>query len=88
METTLTVSIPEAGQQLARLVDLVEQGMAKTVVIVRDDKPIVKLVPCEKPGIRIGIAEGKYSIPEPDSKIDEEIAAEFGESYLFSHSRP
>ncbi|HEY1612730.1 MAG TPA: type II toxin-antitoxin system prevent-host-death family antitoxin [Rhizomicrobium sp.] len=60
------VNMLEAKSNLSRLVEAVESGAEKEIVIARNGKPAAKLVPIKQPemGKRIGVAEGKYVIPE------------------------
>jgi len=49
------VNIHQAKTQLARLLDLVEEG--ETVVIARHGKPVAELVCARKTGLPLGIAQ-------------------------------
>ncbi|MGY8526797.1 type II toxin-antitoxin system Phd/YefM family antitoxin [Paracidovorax citrulli] len=49
------VNMHDAKSQLSRLVDAVEKGVEKEVVISRNGKPVARLVPLEPRGaVRIG----------------------------------
>ncbi|MSO76173.1 MAG: type II toxin-antitoxin system prevent-host-death family antitoxin [Alphaproteobacteria bacterium] len=74
-----TVNMLDAKTNLSRLVEAVESGREKEIVIARNGRPAARLVPIETAaaGRRIGIAKGKFVAPEPDSKLDAEIAKRF-----------
>jgi len=65
------VNMLEAKSNLSRLVEAVESGAEKEIIIARNGRPAARLVPVQQPaaGKRIGVAKGKYVIPET---IDEE----------------
>ena len=52
------VALTEAKAQLSELIDLTLEG--EEVVITRHGKPVVKLVPYQKPKLIFGLLEGKY----------------------------
>ncbi len=83
------VNMLEAKTQLSRLVDAVESGREAEVIIARGGKPAARLVamPKRKP-IRLGVAEGKYKIPEPDDALDAEIAEMFERSAMSGPDDP
>ena len=65
------VNMLEAKSNLSRLVEAVESGMEKEIVIARNGRPAAKLVPIRQPAVgkRIGVAKGKFTVPE---NIDEQ----------------
>lgn len=71
------VNIFEAKNTLSRLVDAVESGTVKEVIIARNGKPAARLVAIEKhaQGPRIGVARGKLHIPDPDPAEDAAVTA-------------
>ena len=76
-----TVNMLHAKTHLSQIVEAVESGAEREVIIARNGKPAVKIVPIGKikTGPRLGIAEGKFpaiSQEEWDAD-DEEIAALF-----------
>jgi prevent-host-death family protein len=82
------VNMLEAKTQLSRLVEAVESGAEKEIIIARNGKPAARLVPIEdkaKPRIRLGINEGKYPPMslEDFNALDEEIARLFREGPIF-----
>ena len=56
----------EAKSNLSRLVEAVESGTEKEIIIARNGRPAAKLVPVHQAAVgkRIGVAKGKYIIPE------------------------
>ena len=73
------VNIHKAKTDLSKLVEAVEKGEAAEIIIARNGKPAARLVPPEPPpaGRRIGVAKGKFVVPDPDPELDAEIAALF-----------
>lgn len=68
------VSILEAKSSLSRLVEAVESGAETEIIITRNGHPVARLVAIKahKPGKRIGIAKGKFVVP--DSIDGDEVA--------------
>lgn len=60
------VNMLEAKSNLSRLVDAVESGAEKEIVIARNGRPAAKLVPIAagSGGKRVGIAKGKFVLPD------------------------
>jgi prevent-host-death family protein len=71
-----TVNMLEAKSNLSRLVEAVESGAEKEIVIARNGKPAAKLVPIgrHKRGKRIGAAEGKFVVPDTIDEDNSTIA--------------
>lgn len=80
-----TVNMLEAKTNLSKLVDQVESGAEKEIVIARNGRPAAKLVALgakEKPKLRLGLADGKYapmSIEDLDACNDEIARLFYGE---------
>lgn len=80
------VNMLEAKTQLSRLVDAVESGAEREVIIARNGKPAVRIVPLETRRKRsiLGIAKGRFDYDLSQEEFDadnEEIAKLFyGES--------
>ena len=74
-----TVNMFEAKTQLSKLVEAVETGAEAEIIIARNGRPVARLVPIGPlaTGPRIGIAEGKFKVPDDFDAPDEEIAALF-----------
>jgi prevent-host-death family protein len=74
------VNILEAKTTLSRLVDAVESGAEREIIIARNGKPAARLVPLEAApkGLRIGLLEGKLSLPDDLDADNEAVAQLFG----------
>ncbi len=74
------VNMLEAKTNLSKLVEAVESGSDKEIIIARNGKPAARPVPIEAPKnrVKIGMFEGRFKIPEPDPELDAEIARMFG----------
>lgn len=74
-----TVNMLEAKSSLSRLVEAIEQGTAREVVIARNGRPAAKLVPIESSPAakRIGVAKGKFEVPDDIDAHNDEIARLF-----------
>lgn len=70
------VNIFEAKTNLSRLVEAIESGREQEVVITRNGRPVARLAPlAEKPvGQRLGIAKGKFVLPDTFDADNEAIA--------------
>jgi len=76
----LVVNMLEAKSNLSRLVEAVESGTESEIIIARNGKPAAKLVPLTPPptGPRIGIAKGRFSVPDDIDTDNEAIEKLFG----------
>ena len=74
-----TVNIFDAKTHLSRLVHAVETGEQTEIVIARNGRPAARLVAMSKSvsGPRIGVAEGKFTVPETIDGDNPAIAALF-----------
>jgi len=74
-----TVNMLEAKNNLSKLVEAVESGSESEVIIARNGKPAARLVPLEhkKAGVRIGVARGRFTVPDDIDRDNEEIARMF-----------
>jgi len=74
-----TVSMQEARSSLSRLVKALEQGRARQIVITRHGRPVAMLLPIDAlpAGPRIGIAKGKFEVPDNIDADNEEVARLF-----------
>ncbi|HTW35103.1 MAG TPA: type II toxin-antitoxin system prevent-host-death family antitoxin [Rhizomicrobium sp.] len=68
-----TVNMLEAKSNLSRLVDAVESGAEAEIIIARNGRPAARLVAVRssRQGRRLGVAKGKFKVPE---NIDESNA--------------
>ena len=74
-----TVNMLEAKSTLSRLVESVELGEIDAVIIARNGRPAAKLVAIEanKLDKRLGIAKGKFSVPENIDAHNQAVAKLF-----------
>ena len=74
-----TVNMLEAKTTLSKLVEAVESGSESEIIIARNGKPAARLVPMgkAKANRRIGIAKGKFVMPDDWDADNEEIAKLF-----------
>ena len=74
-----TVNMLEAKSTLSRLVEAVELGETDVVIIARNGRPAAKLVAIEASKLdrHLGIAKGKFSVPENIDAHNEEVAKLF-----------
>jgi prevent-host-death family protein len=73
------VNMLEAKNNLSKLVDAVESGSESEIIIARNGRPAARLVPLEvkKKGIRLGVAKGRFVVPDNIDRDNEEIAKLF-----------
>jgi antitoxin (DNA-binding transcriptional repressor) of toxin-antitoxin stability system len=74
-----SVDLLEATSSLARLVNAIEQGDVREIVIARNGRPAARLVPLETraAGLRIGVAKGLFEVPEDIDAHNAGVAALF-----------
>lgn len=72
-------NILDAKSNLSRLVAAVESGAEAEVTIARNGRPVARLVPVKPVGTgkRIGVAKGKFIVPDSIDADEEAIAALF-----------
>jgi prevent-host-death family protein len=73
------VNMLEAKSTLSRLVDAVETGGETEIIIARNGRPAARLVAL-KPvttGKRIGVAKGRFAVPDDIDADEPTIAAMF-----------
>ena len=75
-----TVNMLEAKSTLSRLVDLIEQGSEREIVIARNGRPAARLVPINTFAVqhRLGIAKGQFVVPDNIDAHNAEVASLFG----------
>lgn len=73
------VNMLQAKSSLSRLVEAIEQGEEREIVIARNGKPAARLVPLavSASGQRIGIAKGVFEVPDNLDAHNDEIARLF-----------
>lgn len=74
-----TVNMLEAKSNLSRLVEAVESGAETEIVIARNGRPAARLVALRpsRTGKRLGVAEGKFIVPDDIDQDNALIAALF-----------
>ena len=75
----ITINMLEAKTQLSRLVEAVESGAETEIVIARNGRPAARLVPIARAAVgkRIGVAKGKFVVPDTIDADEDAIAALF-----------
>ena len=58
----LTFNVLEAGPDLSRLVEAVENGSETEIVIARDGKPVARLAATPDASKRLGLWDGRYPV--------------------------
>jgi prevent-host-death family protein len=74
-----TVNMLDAKTQLSRLVEAVESGAEAEIVIARNGRPAARLVPIKQQAVgkRLGVAKGKFTVPDTIDADEAAIAAMF-----------
>lgn len=74
-----SVNMLQAKSSLSRLVEAIELGQEREIVIARNGRPAAKLVPIDtlSAGQRIGVAKGKFEVPDSIDTHNEEVAKLF-----------
>ncbi len=74
-----SVNMLEAKSTLSRLVEAIEQGREREIVITRNGRPAAKLVPIDSisAGKRIGIAKSKFTVPDSIDAHNDDVAKLF-----------
>jgi antitoxin (DNA-binding transcriptional repressor) of toxin-antitoxin stability system len=70
------VNIFEAKSSLSRLIERIESGAEAEIIIARHGRPVAKLirVSTQTPERRIGIAKGRFEVPDSIDTHNEEVA--------------
>ena len=73
------VNMLQAKSNLSRLVEAIEHGREREIIIARNGRPAAKLVPLSAPADRpqIGVAKGKFVVPDNIDQHNDEIARIF-----------
>jgi len=74
-----SVNMLEAKSSLSRLVEAIEQRRERQIIIARNGRPVAMLVPIDTmpTGPRIGIARGKFVVPDSIDAHNEDVASLF-----------
>lgn len=70
------VNMLEAKSNLSKLVDMIERGQAKEIVIARHGRPAARLIPVRKTRVsqRLGVAKGKFQVPDDIDRHNTDVA--------------
>ena len=73
------VNMLQAKSSLSRLVEAIEQGQEREIIIARNGRPAARLVAIEAaaPSARIGVAKGVFEVPDDIDAHNEEVARLF-----------
>ena len=75
-----TVNVHEAKSNLSKLIAAVENGDENEIIIARNGRPAAKLIAIDKvrrKPVRIGLAKGKYRLPDDFDRDNDLIQALF-----------
>ena len=74
------VNMLEAKSDLSRLIKLLETEQEDVIYLARNGTPVAQmtLIPPKPASRRIGVAEGKFRIPDEFDKWDKEVEDMFG----------
>ena len=77
----IQVNMPEAENDLSRLIRMLESREEDIIYIARNGKAVaqITLIPKEAVSNRIGVAEGKFKVPKDFAAGDKEIEDMFGD---------
>lgn len=73
------INMLQAKTNLSRLVEAIEQGEEREIVIARNGHPAAKLVPVSAvaPERRLGVAKGLFDVPDDIDAHNAEVARLF-----------
>lgn len=74
------MNVLEAKTNFSKIIAMLERKEEKEVIVARAGKPVVRITYIEPDDIskRIGIAEGKFTLPDDIDECNDEIARMFG----------
>jgi len=71
LQSMKKVNISQAKSSLSKLIEVIEQGHEKEIIIARANRPVAKLVLLEQRATkRIGVAKSKFEILDTGNMID------------------
>lgn len=75
-----SVNMLQAKSSLSRLVESIESGQEREIVIARNGRPAAKLVPVDVQAVgrRLGVAKGRFVVPDDIDAHNDEVARLFG----------
>lgn len=73
------INMLDAKTNLSRLVDAIEQGLEREIIIARNGHPAARLVPIAAAPVerRIGVARGQFDVPDDIDAHNEQVARLF-----------
>ena len=73
------INMLQAKSNLSRLVESIEQGEEREIIIARNGRPAAKLVPLASvpASRRIGVAKGLFEVPDDIDANNAEVARMF-----------
>ncbi|MEQ1667780.1 MAG: type II toxin-antitoxin system Phd/YefM family antitoxin [Sulfuriferula sp.] len=74
-----SVNMLQAKSTLSRLVEAIEQGREREIIIARDGRPAARLVPLatNTSANRLGCAKGLFEVPDTIDAHNDEVARLF-----------
>lgn len=77
------VNMLEAKTDLSKLVKMLETRQEDIIYLARNGKAIAQmtLIPSMSAGKRIGVAEGKFRVPDEFDEWDKEVQEMFGDAF-------
>lgn len=75
------MNVLEAKTNFSKIIAMLENRDEKEVIVAKAGKPVVKIVlwnEVEDVSKRIGIAQGKFKVPDDIDECNDEIARMFG----------
>ena len=75
----LSINMLQAKSSLSRLVEAIEGGKEREIIIARNGKPAAKLGPIDAVirGKRLGVAKGLFDVPDDINQHNSEVAELF-----------
>ena len=73
------VNMLQAKSSLSRLVDALERGQEREIIIARNGRPVARLLPIDAApaGQRIGVAKGMFEVLDTIDAHNDEVARLF-----------
>ncbi len=73
------VNMLQAKSSLSRLVEAIEQGREREIIIARNGRPVAKLVSVDAGpgGQRLGVAKGRFEVPDSIDSHNADVARLF-----------
>jgi len=73
----MTIGMRDAKANLSKLVRQIESGSTHEIILTRAGKPVARLVPLSKAPVKLGVADGKFHIPDDIDVANPEIERMF-----------